>query len=82
MEAQDLRRHKTDGHLDIDAVRPGAILVAPVKVPGGGVYLGDMHAGQGDGFLKSLPGGLIEAPFDLGFVADTRDGVRFSLSDL
>ena len=28
---------------------PGAILVCPVKVDGGGVYLGDMHALQGDG---------------------------------
>ena len=35
--------------MDIDAVRPGAILVCPVKVEGGGVYLGDMHALQGDG---------------------------------
>jgi acetamidase/formamidase len=40
---------RTDGHLDIDAVRAGAILVCPVKVPGGGVYVGDMHAMQGDG---------------------------------
>ncbi|RLT46723.1 MAG: acetamidase, partial [Chloroflexi bacterium] len=40
---------RTDGHLDIDAVRKGAILICPVKVPGGGVYLGDMHAMQGDG---------------------------------
>jgi acetamidase/formamidase len=40
---------RTDGHLDIDAVRAGAIVIAPVKVPGGGVYLGDMHAMQGDG---------------------------------
>jgi formamidase len=49
MDAQDLQRHKTDGHLDIDAVRAGAVLVCPVKVPGAGVYLGDMHALQGDG---------------------------------
>ena len=42
-------KHKTDGHLDIDAVRAGSILVCPVKIPGGGVYLGDMHAMQGDG---------------------------------
>jgi acetamidase/formamidase len=42
-------RHRTDGHMDIDAVRAGAILICPVKVPGGGVYLGDMHALQGDG---------------------------------
>jgi len=30
-------------------VRAGAILVCPVKLAGGGVYLGDMHALQGDG---------------------------------
>jgi formamidase len=41
--------NRTDGHMDIDAVRAGAILICPVKVPGGGVYLGDMHALQGDG---------------------------------
>jgi acetamidase/formamidase len=35
--------------MDIDAVRAGAILLCPVKTPGGGVYLGDMHALQGDG---------------------------------
>ncbi len=40
---------RTDGHMDIDIVREGAIVVAPVKVAGGGVYLGDMHALQGDG---------------------------------
>jgi len=40
---------RTDGHMDIDAVRAGAIVVCPVKTPGGGVYLGDMHAMQGDG---------------------------------
>jgi formamidase len=49
MTASELAQHKTDGHMDIDAVRPGAILVCPVKVEGGGVYLGDMHAMQGDG---------------------------------
>ena len=46
---EQLAQHKTDGHMDIDAVRAGAILVAPVKVKGAGVYMGDMHAGQGDG---------------------------------
>ena len=35
--------------MDIDAARAGAILICPVKVPGGGVYIGDMHAMQGDG---------------------------------
>ncbi|MEE4376151.1 MAG: acetamidase/formamidase family protein [Candidatus Competibacteraceae bacterium] len=46
---EQLLEHKTDGHMDIDAVRPGAILVAPVKIKGAGVYMGDMHAAQGDG---------------------------------
>ncbi|MES1930558.1 acetamidase/formamidase [Salinisphaera dokdonensis CL-ES53] len=49
LTAEQLAEHKTDGHMDIDAVRAGAILVAPVKVKGGGIYMGDMHAGQGDG---------------------------------
>ncbi len=40
---------RTDGHMDIDSVREGAILICPVKVPGGGVYMGDAHAMQGDG---------------------------------
>lgn len=40
---------RTDGHMDIDAVRAGSILICPVKTAGGGVYLGDMHALQGDG---------------------------------
>ena len=46
---QEQLEARTDGHLDIDSVRAGAILVCPVKVPGGGVYLGDAHAMQGDG---------------------------------
>lgn len=47
--AEQLDEHRTDGHMDIAAVRDGTILLAPVKVPGAGVYLGDMHAGQGAG---------------------------------
>ncbi len=42
---------RTDGHLDIDAVRAGSVLICPVKVPGGGIYVGDAHAMQGDGEL-------------------------------
>jgi acetamidase/formamidase len=42
---------RTDGHMDINAVREGAVLVCPVKVDGGGIYVGDMHANQGDGEL-------------------------------
>ena len=49
LTAEQLQTHKTDGHMDIDAVRAGAILVCPVKLPGAGLYLGDMHALQGDG---------------------------------
>lgn len=41
--------HRTDGHLDVNTVRAGAVLICPVKVPGGGVYMGDMHAFQGNG---------------------------------
>jgi len=48
LTADDLEL-RTDGHMDIDAVRTGAVVICPVKVPGGGVYLGDMHAMQGDG---------------------------------
>ena len=46
---KDQLENRTDGHLDIDSVRAGAILICPVKVPGGGVYVGDAHAMQGDG---------------------------------
>jgi formamidase len=47
--AEQLERDRTDGHMDIDIVRAGAIAICPVKVNGGGVYMGDMHALQGDG---------------------------------
>ncbi|MEM3713446.1 MAG: acetamidase/formamidase family protein [Nitrososphaeria archaeon] len=46
---EQLEKGKTDGHMDIDSVREGAIVICPVKVDGGGVYAGDMHAMQGDG---------------------------------
>lgn len=46
---EELDEHRTDGHMDINRVRAGATLICPVKVAGGGVYLGDMHAMQGDG---------------------------------
>lgn len=42
-------QYRTDGHMDIDAARAGSILICPVKTAGGGVYMGDMHALQGDG---------------------------------
>ena len=46
---KDQLEDRTDGHMDINRVREGAVLICPVKVPGGGVYLGDMHAMQGNG---------------------------------
>lgn len=49
LTAGQLAEHRTDGHMDIDAVREGAIVIAPVKVMGAGIYMGDMHALQGDG---------------------------------
>ena len=32
-------------------MRPGAVLICPVKIDGAGVYIGDCHANQGDGEL-------------------------------
>lgn len=49
MSQEELNKHKTDGHMDTNSVREGAILICPVKVPGAGVYMGDMHAQQGNG---------------------------------
>ena len=46
---EETLKDKTDGHMDINKVREGAILLCPVKVPGGGVYAGDVHAMQGEG---------------------------------
>ena len=46
---EELEQHRTDGHMDISRVREGATIICPVKVPGGGVYIGDLHAMQGDG---------------------------------
>ena len=42
---------RTDGHMDVPEVRDGATLICPVKVDGAGVYVGDLHANQGDGEL-------------------------------
>ncbi|AZI35539.1 acetamidase/formamidase family protein [Caenibius tardaugens NBRC 16725] len=49
MTQEELETHKTDGHMDTNSVREGAILICPVKVPGAGIYMGDMHAQQGNG---------------------------------
>jgi formamidase len=49
MTHEALHEAKTDGHMDTNSVREGCIVICPVKVPGAGVYLGDMHAQQGNG---------------------------------
>jgi formamidase len=51
MTQEALNRAKTDAHLDTNEVRAGAVLICPVKIDGGGVYIGDCHANQGDGEL-------------------------------
>ncbi|WP_027955997.1 acetamidase/formamidase family protein [Halobacillus kuroshimensis] len=48
LTAEELEE-RTDGHMDINRVREGAVIICPVKVEGGGVYVGDMHAMQGNG---------------------------------
>lgn len=52
MTQEALDQAKTDGHLDTNEVREGAVLICPVKVEGGGIYIGDCHANQGDGELS------------------------------
>jgi acetamidase/formamidase len=49
MTQEELDAARTDGHMDTNSVREGCILICPVKVPGAGVYMGDMHAQQGNG---------------------------------
>ena len=48
---EDLAK-RSDAHMDIDNVREGAILICPVKVAGGGIVVGDVHAMQGDGEIS------------------------------
>ncbi|XVH32112.1 acetamidase/formamidase family protein [Haloferacaceae archaeon DSL9] len=52
LESEAELAERTDGHMDVPEVRAGAVLICPVKVDGGGVYVGDMHANQGDGELS------------------------------
>ncbi len=51
LSAQELDAVRTDAHLDCTDVRPGAVLLCPVKVSGGGVYMGDAHSIMGRGEL-------------------------------
>lgn len=41
----------TDAHMDVNSVTKGAKIICPVKVKGAGLYVGDVHAMQGDGEL-------------------------------
>ncbi len=41
------------GNMDIVEVRPGSIVMLPVYVPGGFLYLGDAHAAMGHGELSA-----------------------------
>ena len=49
---EDALAARTDGHLDSNDVRPGATLICPVEIEGAGLYVGDLHANQGDGELS------------------------------
>lgn len=49
MTKEQLDEHRTDGHMDVNMTRKGAVVIVPVKVKGAGIYLGDMHAMQGNG---------------------------------
>ena len=60
LTAEELE-HRTDGHMDIDAVRAGAIVVCPVKVAGGGVYLG---GGIAPKLLRRLTQGDLREAFE------------------
>jgi len=40
---------RTDGHMDINEVGEGAMVIVPVKVAQAGIYIGDVHAMMGDG---------------------------------
>ncbi len=70
---EQLDEARTDGHLDIDSVREGAVLICPVKVPGGGVYLGDAHAMQGDG---EIAGHTTDVSAEVSFQVSVLKGLK------
>jgi acetamidase/formamidase len=49
--AEDLAL-RSDAHMDIDTVGEGTIVIAPIKVDGAGIVVGDVHAMQGDGEIS------------------------------
>jgi acetamidase/formamidase len=46
---QEQLLQRTDGHMDINEVSEGAMVIVPVKVAQAGIYVGDVHAMMGDG---------------------------------
>lgn len=48
LSEEELKK-RTDGHMDVNEVVEGSLLIVPVKVDGGGIYVGDVHAMMGDG---------------------------------
>ena len=49
LSKEDLSEHCTDGHLQVNTLREGAIIICPVKVDGAGLYIGDIRMVQGAG---------------------------------
>ena len=62
LTAEQLVKHKTDGHMDIDAVRAGAILICPVKTLGGGVYLGEYSTSRWTAWVRLANDVLVGTP--------------------
>lgn len=48
---EQLINHATDGNLNINKLRQGSMIICPVKVQGGGLYLGGLVAALGEGTL-------------------------------
>jgi amidase len=61
------------GNLDHRVVAPGARVYLPVSVPGGLLWIGDVHAAQGDG---ELSGTAVEIAADVTVRVDLRRGLR------
>lgn len=49
LSKEDLSEHCTDGHLQVNTLREGAVVICPVKVDGAGLYIGDIRMLQGAG---------------------------------
>ena len=41
----------SDGHMDLNSVTEGSVVLSPVLLDGAGIYAGDVHLAQGDGEL-------------------------------